>query len=192
VKRLIRAKFAIGLLAVGGALVALPAWADPKIAVISFQRLVEESPQGKAVQEAMRAEFAPRQRTLQATEQSLKAKQEKLQKDGATMSEDQRVHAEKDLRDGARDLQRAEGEFNDDVTSRRNEELSRLQRTLVEEVRTYAKAQNYDIVLSADAVVYSATANDITSTILSALQTRGAAAPASAPASTPAKPPQTH
>jgi outer membrane protein len=192
VKRLIRAKFAIGLLAVGGALVALPAWADPKIAVISFQRLVEESPQGKAVQEAMRAEFAPRQRTLQATEQSLKAKQEKLQKDGATMSEDQRVHAEKDLRDGARDLQRAEGEFNDDVTSRRNEELSRLQRTLVEEVRTYAKAQNYDIVLSADAVVYSATANDITSTILSTLQTRGAAAPASAPASTPAKPPQTH
>jgi outer membrane protein len=192
VKRLSRAKFAIGLMAVGGALVALPAWADPKIAVISFQRLVEESPQGKAVQESMRAEFAPRQRTLQATEQALKAKQEKLQKDAATMSEDQRVHAEKDLRDGARDLQRAEGEFNDDVTSRRNEELSRLQRTLVEEVRTYAKGQNYDIVLSADAVVYSATANDITSTILSSLQARGATAPAAAPAATPAKPPQTH
>ena len=192
-KRSIRAEFAIGLIAMGGALVALPAWADPKIAVVNPQRLLEESPQGKAMQEAMRAEFAPRQRTLQTTEQSLKAKQEKLQKDAATMSEDQRVHAEKDLRDGARDLQRAEGEFNDDVTARRNEELSRLQRTLVEEVRTYAKGQNYDIVLSADAVVYNATANDITSAILSALQARGAAAPAAtAPAPAPAKPPQTH
>ena len=56
----------------------------------------------------MRAEFAPRQRTLQQQEASLKAKEEKLQKDGATMTEDQRARAEKDLRDGARDLQRAE------------------------------------------------------------------------------------
>ena len=45
-------------------------------------------------------------------------------------------------------------EFQDDVTARRNEEMSRLQRTLVEEVRTYAKAQNFDVVLSAEAVLY--------------------------------------
>jgi outer membrane protein len=192
VNRVISSKRLIWALAAGATLVALPAFAEPKIGVVDATRLLEESPQGKAMGEAMRAEFAPRQRALQAQEQALKAKQEKLQKDGATMSEDQRVHAEKDLRDGARDLQRAEGEFNDDVTARRNEELSRLQRTLVEEVRTYAKAQNYDIVLSADAVVYSATANDITSTILSTLQARGATAPAAAPAATPAKPPQTH
>ena len=92
----------------------------------------------------MRAEFAPRERTLQAQGQALKAKQDKLQKDGATMTEDQRQRAEKELRDGERDFERARGEFQDDVNARRNEEMSRLQRTLVEEVRTYAKAQNYD------------------------------------------------
>jgi outer membrane protein len=186
--RAISRKLAVGLMGTVAALAVLPAWADLKIAVVNPQRLVEESPQGKAVQEAMRAEFAPRQRTLQQQEQTLKAKQEKLQKDAVTMSDDQRVKADKELRDGARDLQRAEGEFNDDVTARRNEELSRLQRTLLDEVRTYAKAQNYDIVLSGEAVLYSASATDITSAVLSALQSRGGSAPASGTA-TPAKPP---
>ena len=41
------------------ALAALPAVAaEPKIGVVDFQRLAIESPQGKAVMESMRAEFA--------------------------------------------------------------------------------------------------------------------------------------
>jgi outer membrane protein len=186
VNRSIISKWAVWWVAVVGVFATLPAWAEGKIAIVDFNRLAQESPQGKAVQEAMRAEFAPRQRTLQAQAQAVKAKQERLEKDGATMSEDQRVRAEKELRDGARDLQRAEGEFNDDVQARRNEELSRLQRTLLDEVRNYAKAQSYDIVLSGEAVLYNATATDITPAVLSALQARGGSSAGSA---TPAKPP---
>ena len=90
------------LVASSALLAALPAWAETKMATVDFPRLAGESPQGKTIQDAMRAEFAPRQRTLQAQEQALKAKQEKLQKDSATMTEDQRMRAEKDLRDAAR------------------------------------------------------------------------------------------
>ena len=161
--------------------------AELKIGVVDPQRLLEESPQGKAASESMRAEFAPRQRTLQAQEQALKAKQEKLQKDGATMTDDQRARAEKELRDAARDLERARGEFNDDATARRNEEMSRLQRTLGEEVRNYAKAQNYDLILTGETVVYAAPSFDITPAVLSALQARSATS--GAPATTPAAAP---
>jgi outer membrane protein len=177
-----------------GALAALPAVAaEPKIGVVDFQRLAIESPQGKAVMESMRAEFAPRERTLQAQGQAVKAKEDKLQKDGATMSEEQRGRAEKELRDGARDFERAKGEFQDDMNARRNEELSRLQRTIVEEVRSYGKAQGYDLILAQEGVIYNASASDITPAVLSALQARGgsaaAAKPAAAPAAPPAKPP---
>ncbi|HTC16462.1 MAG TPA: OmpH family outer membrane protein [Steroidobacteraceae bacterium] len=182
-KRSISSKLTVWLIAAAAVLGTLPAWAEGKVAIVDFQRLAQESPQGKAVSEAMRAEFAPRQRTLQAQAQSIKAKQEKLQKDGATMSDDQRTRAEKDLRDAERDLQRGEGEFNDDVSARRNEELSKLQRTLIEEVQSYAKAQNFDMVLSKDAVIYSSNSYDITPQVLSALQARGGgtAAPTSKP-----------
>ena len=190
-KRLISSSnLAICLMTAGAALVAAPAWAEGKIAVVEFQRLGDESPQGKAVLDAMRAEFAPRERTLQAQQQSLKAKQDKLQKDGATMSEDQRQRAEKELRDGARDFERARGEFQDDVTARRNEEMSRLQKTLIDEVQTYAKAQSYDVVLAREGVVYATSSYDITGAVLQALLARGPAAAAAAPAAKPATTPK--
>src|SRR6516225_1124546 len=178
------------MMAAGGALVALPlAAAEPKIGVVEFQKLLVESPQGKAVMESMRAEFAPRERTLQAQGQAVKAKEDKLQKDGATMSEEQRARAEKDFRDGAREFERAKGEFQDDMNARRNEELSRLQRTIIEEVRSYGKAQGYDLILAQEGVIYNASASDITPAVLSALTARGgttsAAKPAAAPAATP-------
>jgi outer membrane protein len=181
-------KVAGWLMAAGTALAVVPAWAEPKIGVVDPQRLLLESPQGKAMADAMQAEFAPRQRTLQAQQQSIKAKEDKLQKDSATMSEEQRLRAEKELRDSARDFERAKGEFQDDVTARRNEEMSRLQRTLGEEVRNYAKTQNYDIIFSGESVIYAGQSFDITPAILTALQARAGASPK--PAATPAPAPK--
>ena len=186
--RSISSKVAVWLIAAAGAAAALPAWAEVKIAVVDFQKLAVESPQGKAVQESIRAEFAPRQRTLAAQEQAVKAKEDRLQKDGATMTEDQRVRAEKELRDSARDLERARSEAQDDFNARRNEALSRLQRTIIEEVRTYGKAQNYDLILDQGGVIYNASATDITPAVLSALQARGGSPAATKPATPPAKP----
>jgi outer membrane protein len=187
----IKSRVGVWMMAVG-ALAAPPAMAaEPKIGVVDFQRLAIESPQGKAVMESMRAEFAPRERTLQAQGQAVKAKEDKLQKDGATMSEEQRVRAEKDLRDGARDFERAKGEFQDDMNARRNEELSRLQRTIVEEVRSYGKAQGYDLILAQEGVIYNASASDITPAVLSALQARGGSSTAAKPPAAPPPKPQT-
>ncbi|HVN44965.1 MAG TPA: OmpH family outer membrane protein [Steroidobacteraceae bacterium] len=189
----IKSRVGVWLLVAGGVCVSFTAAAaEPKIGVVDFQRLAIESPQGKAVMESMRAEFAPRERTLQAQGQAVKAKEEKLQKDGATMTEDQRARAEKELRDGARDFERARGELQDDETARRNEELSRLQRTIVEEVRSYGKAQGFDLILAQEGVIYNASASDITPAVLTALQARGGASAATkppAPAAPPAKPP---
>jgi outer membrane protein len=167
------------------------AWAEVKIGYVDYGRLMEESPQAKAALEAIRTEFAPRQRELQNEQTSLKSKEEKLQKDGATMTPDQRSRAEKDLRDGARDFARKQGEVQDDFNARRNEETSRLQRVLIEEVRNYAKAQNFDLII-AENVIYATATVDITPAILSALQARApktASAPANGAVPATTKPP---
>lgn len=168
-------------------LLAAPAFAETKIAVVDYGRLVAESPQAKAALDAIRTEFMPKQRDVQQQEAALKAKEDKLEKDGATMTPDQRSRAEKELRDGARDLQIKRAEVQDDFNARRNEEMSRLQKTLIEEVRTYAKAQNFDLVI-ADGVIYSVPALDITPAILASLQARAPKSGAGAGGSAP-KPP---
>jgi outer membrane protein len=190
-------QWAIGFLVAVGTLVGSPAWAELKIGVVDYGRLVEESPQAKSALESIRTEFTPRQRDLQNQQATLKSKEDRLQKDGATMTQDQRTNAEKDLRDSYRELQRKQSEVQDDFNARRNEEMSRLQKTLIEQVRTYAKAQNFDLVI-ADGVIYTTPTIDITPAILAQLQAAPstpaashpkAAAPASTPAPAPAKPP---
>lgn len=189
-------RWTFGVLAVAGTLAASPAFAELKIGVVDYGRLVEESPQAKTALDSIRTEFTPRQRDLQNQQATLKAKEDKLQKDGATMSQDQRANSEKDLRDSYRELQRKQSEVQDDFNARRNEEMSRLQKILIEQVRIYAKAQSFDLVI-ADGVIYTTPSIDITPAILSQLQANPgagasrskAATPATTPAPAPSKPP---
>src|SRR5580704_3191913 len=162
-------------------LAAAPAWAELKIGYVNYSELLQQSPDAKVIADALHNEFLPRQRELQTMQQSLKAREDKLAKDGATMTEDQRAREDKDIRDGDRELQRKESEAQDDFNSRRNEELSKLQKSLIEQVRTYAKAQNYDLVM-ADGVIYATAAVDITPQVLAMLQATAPKAAAPAPA----------
>jgi outer membrane protein len=171
---------------------AIPAAAEVKVGVVDIAKLFEESPQAKVVQEGLRAEFQPRLTQLMAQEQSLKTSNDKYQKDAATMAPDQRTKAEKDLRDRAREIERKKAELQDDSNAKRQEEMNKLQRLLFGEVREYAKAQNYDIVI-AEGVLYATPTVDITAAVLAALQSRAprpaaGATPAPAQPKPPAKP----
>jgi outer membrane protein len=182
-------RFRGSLLVVSGlamlAAAATPAWADLKIGVVQYSRLMQDSPQAKAAQDALRGEFAPKQKELQTQQQALKTKEESLQRDSATMSVEQRNQAEKELREGNRALSLRVNELQDDFNARQNEELSKLQKTLVEEVQAYAQAQKFDLVL-ADGVIWAGPALDITPQILTALQARGPRAPSTGATTTPA------
>jgi outer membrane protein len=172
-----------GMVAMAG-LMAAPAFAELKIGVLEYSRLMDESPQGKALLESLRNEAAAKQRELQGIAANLQAKQDKLTKDRATMSADQITKFEKDLRDGQRDLARRQSEVQDDFNARRNEEMSKLQRSLIAEVQAYAKSQNFDLVVT-DGVIYASQALDITQGVLQVLQSRSGVAAAARPA-TPA------
>ena len=168
--------------AAAAVLAAAPAWAELKVGYVNYNKLAQESPQAKVLEDAMRAEFLPRQRELQTLQQSLKSREDKLQKDGATMSEDQRQHEEKELRDGSREFSKKQSEFQDDVNARRNEDMARLNRTLSDAVTTYAKAQGFDLVVADNAVIYASPTIDITPQVLATLQSLAAKPAAATPA----------
>jgi len=179
VKRSVPSLVFTGLLALG---TVSTAHAELKIGVVDTQRLMNDAPQAKVAIEQIRTEFAPRERELQTLGASLKAREDRLAKDGATMTEAQRIAVEKEVRDGYRDAQKLQAEIQDDLNARRNEELSKLNRVLIEEVNVFAKAQGFDLILT-DGVIYRTNALDVTGAILTAMQARrpAAAAPAAAP-----------
>jgi outer membrane protein len=175
------------ILSLCGVLAAGPASAEIKIGVVSFQKLLEEAPQTKTAMQALENEFAPRRRELLTMQNDLKARDEKLQKEGAVMAEADRAKTEKALRDQQREFSRKAGEYQDDASARRNEELGKVQRYLASEVQGYASAQGFDLVL-ADGVLYNKPAFDITANILALLATKPATLPATTPAPAAAKP----
>lgn len=172
-----------------GVLGAAQAGAETKIGYVNFQKLLEEAPQTKSAMQSLENEFGPRRRELMTMQNDLKAKEDKLQKEGAVMSESDRANAEKTFRDQQREFSRKAGEFQDDASTRKNEELGKVQRFLFQEIQTYANAQGYDLVLG-DGVLFAKQPLDITAAVLAQLQSKPAALPASPPKTqgAPAKP----
>ena len=173
-----------------GIMVSQQASAEIKIGYVDFQKLMTEAPQVKSAMQALQNEFGPRQRELLAMQNDLKARDEKLAKEGAIMAEADRAKAEKSLRDQQREFSRKGGEFQDDLSTRKNEEIGKVQRYLLEEIRTYSSAQGFDLVLG-EGVFYNKPQLDITAQVLEVLKSKPATLPAapSKPAAAPAKPP---
>jgi outer membrane protein len=172
------------------------AQAEAKIAVVNVPRLLEEAPQAKSAMQALQDEFAPRQKEIVQQQKDLKAKEDKLNRDGAVMAENERRNAEKDLRDGQRELARKQNEYVEDLNLRRNEEIGKLQRSLLQEVQAFARTSSYDLIVG-EGVLYVNESMDITAQVLSALQARykatGGAVPKPAtpkPAAATPPPPQ--
>jgi outer membrane protein len=174
------------VLSLFGLLAAQVASAENKIGVVNFQKLLEDAPQTKTAMSALENEFAPRRRELLTMQNDLKARDEKLQREGAVMAEADRAKAEKSLRDEQREFSRKAGEFQDDASTRRNEELGKVQRYLVTQIQEYSAAQGFDLVLG-ESVFYAKSNLDITANILAVLLTKPASLPAAPPTgSTPA------
>lgn len=155
--------------------------APNKIGVVNVQALLQESPQAKSATSALQAEFGPQQREMEVLRQTLVTREEKLNKDRATMTAAQVSAAERELREGLIDLQAKQEKAEDRLNTRRNEEMQKLNRAVLEEVQKYAQTNGFDLIL-ADGVLYATAALDITAPVLQALQSRPALAPAPAPA----------
>ena len=148
---------------------AMPASAqNAKIGVVSLQAVVERAPQTKAVMDALREEFAPRERQIVAKQKEIEDLQAKVQKDLAVMGETERRNAEKNLRDLSRDFERMRTEYQEDSNLRQNEEFGVLQRSILKEVQEYAKAQGYDLIVG-DGVLYVNSTVNITEAVLNAV-----------------------
>ena len=164
-KQLVKTVFGVALVFA----FAMPASAqETKFGVVSLQAIVERAPQTKAVMEALREEFAPRERQIVAKQKEIEDLQEKVQKDLAVMGETERRNAEKNLRDLGREFERMRTEYQEDSNLRQNEEFGVLQRSVLKEVQDYAQAQGYDLIIG-DGVLYASSAVNITEDVLNAV-----------------------
>ncbi len=155
---------AAALLATGAATAQA---ADYKIGFVNTERLFREAAPAKKAQEKLEKEFAARDAEIQKTTKQVRDLQERLERDGATMSETERRNKERDLANLSRDLQRAQRELREDVNLRRNEEYASVQERADRVIRQIAESEKFDLILQE--VVFASQRIDITDRVIKAL-----------------------
>ena len=144
------------------------AYAESKIGYVNFGKLMEKSQQGQAVRKALESEFSSRDKQLGTSRDAILKLEEKLKNDGSIMSESNRVQLERNILSKKRDHNRLRDEYREDINIRRNEEISALQKKVVEVIKKFSQQKDYDLVLT-QAVLYASPKVDITEQILQRL-----------------------
>ena len=157
--------FAVAALLATGAATAQAA--EYKIGFVNTERLFREAAPAKKAQEKLEKEFAARDAEIQKTTKQVRDLQERLERDGASMSETERRNKERDLANLSRDLQRAQRELREDVNLRRNEEYASVQERADRVIRQIAESEKFDLILQE--VVFASQRIDITDRVIKAL-----------------------
>jgi outer membrane protein len=142
--------------------------ADYKIGFVNTERLFREATPAKRAQQKLEKEFANRDGELGKLAKQVRDLQAALDKDGATLSEQDRRNKERDLANLTRDMQRAQREFREDLNLRRNEELASIQERANKVIQQIAEAEKFDLILQ-DPVVFASQRIDITEKVIKAL-----------------------
>jgi outer membrane protein len=151
-----------------------------KIGVVNSERLLRDSQPAKAAQSKLEAEFAKREKELADQGNKLRGVAEKLEKEGPTLSEAERTRRQRELTEQDRDFQRRRREYQEDLNTRKNEELASVVERANRVLREIFEKEKYDMIMQD--VTFAGPRVDITDKVIKALNA-ASAAPAATPAS---------
>jgi outer membrane protein len=161
-------KCSLGIAAVVLATAGVGAYAQEfRAGFVNTDRIFREANSAKAAQSKLEAEFSKREKDLVDLGNSLKAASDKYEREAPTLAESQRVSRQKQIVDQDREFQRKRREFQEDLNSRKNEELQQVLERANRVVRQVAEAEKYDVVLQE--AVYINPKFDITDKVIKAL-----------------------
>ncbi len=161
-------KIATLLVALMAALpVAQAVAADMKIGYVNTQRIFRDAPAAQKAAKKIESEFSRRDQDMQRMAKQLQSLQEGLEKNGMTMSENDRRNKERELNDLSRDFQRKQREFREDLNLRQNEENAAIIEKANKAIKQIAESEKFDLIVQD--VVWVSPKLDITDKVIKSL-----------------------
>ena len=157
------------------AFAASSALAQNKLGFISLDRILRDAAPAQRAQKRIEAEFSKRDQELLRISEQLKKMQDGLEKNAVTMSETERTRRQREFTDLNRDFERKQREFREDLSTRRNEELSAVVERANRAIRQIAEAEKFDVIFQNDQVVWASPRIDLTDRVIKSLEDSSAA-----------------
>jgi outer membrane protein len=154
---------------------ALAGWSaqaqELKIGYVNSDRVLRDALPARAAYTKIEAEFGKRDKELTDLGVRLKSAADKLDKEGPTLGESERVRRQRELVDQDRELNRKRREYQEDLNQRRNEELAALVERANKIIKQIADQEKYDLILQE--VIFASPRVDITKKVIDALNAQG-------------------
>lgn len=144
-------------------------YAEQKIAFVNQAKLLQKAPQAESARTKLQKEFSKRDKALVSLQTKIKSTAEKLQKDSAILSVEELNKLKRKVTLLSRDLERDKSAFKEDLSIRQNEELIKLQKSVLKSIQIVAEKEKYDLILS-EGIVFASKKADITDKILAQLK----------------------
>jgi outer membrane protein len=156
-------------------LVSLPASAQTKVGLLNVERILRDSPTAQRAQVRLREEFAVRDQELAKMAAELKVMQARLENNAGTMSDSERQTREREFKETSMTFQRLQRAFNEDLSKRREEELSGMSDLMTRAVKQIAESEKFDIIFRE--VAWGSPRIDITDKVIKAINESRLTAP---------------
>lgn len=142
-----------------------PVAAEMKIAVLDVQAAVLSSDDAKKFIEQVKKETGPDEEKLKNISAEGQKLQERMQKDGPVISENERRKLAEQIEEKAVTYKYLVGKLQSTQRDKQQELLAKMNPKVEKSVRELIKAEQYDLVLQRQAVVYATDAIDITAKV---------------------------
>jgi outer membrane protein len=168
-----------------------------KTGVINIRQAIASTSEGKQAGAELQSQFAARQNELEGLNKQINDLRQRLEAGRGKISDEESARLQRQGEVMARQLQRKQDEYQEDVNAAQGEVFDRIGRKMVDVLDRYARENGYVVILDSSAqntpILFASTNIDVTQDIIRLYDgaypvKAGNAAPAK-PAAKPATPP---
>jgi outer membrane protein len=155
-----------------GAAAAAPAssGATGKIGVINVRQAIVTTSEGKQASAELQSQFAARQSELENLNKQINDLKQRLSAGQATLSQEEQARLTRQGELLARQLQRKQDEYQEDVNASQGEVIDKIGRKMIDVLDRYARENGYVVILDSSAqntpILYASNQNDVTPDII--------------------------
>ena len=150
----------------GSALMSTSVMAEQKVAVVDVQGIFQAMPQAAEIQNAIQMEFKDQIEEVNQLQRDGQFYAERLQRDAATMSEQEKKDLEQKILAVREELTKKGQPLQQNIQRRSNEERNKLLGLIKQAIDSVAAKEGYDLVLNAGAVAFAKDEYDLSEQVL--------------------------
>jgi outer membrane protein len=146
------------------------AGASSKIGVINVRQAIVTTSEGKQASAELQTQFAARQSELEALNKQIADLRQRLSSGQATLSQEEQARLTRQGELLARQLQRKQDEYQEDVNASQGEVIDKIGRKMIDVLDRYARENGYVAILDSSAqntpILYASNQIDVTQDII--------------------------